>query len=622
MDYYSNNNLVADNIASYLINGTGLGVAFSNNNTFTRNIVSGSRDGLILSHAVHTTVSGNIISSNRWRGVALWYSVNNTISDNAVLSNGDGLLLEGSNLNTIVNNSISNIGTGIEFYSYSNNNTFTHNSVYRNLQGVYIHFSSNNTVVNNTISDNTGLGASIVSGIGWRAAVGNRIYHNHFLDNSKQAYDHTDTNQWDDGYPNGGNYWSDYKGADFYGGPNQDQPYNDGIGDTPYLIHSDGQDRYPLVSLVVPSPPTNLTTQVVNFDDIHLHWLAPSLPSLHHYLIYRSTDQRNFDFSDPLHNTSSDPNPLWNNWLDIDAASPGAPKEYYYAVRAVSRSGGVSSTSNTAGKWTRTFSLGLNSFALPLEPFKPLNISWFAKRIPNVTYIRWMDSAGHWVTHHKGSGVGINDTPVEMGKGYEIYFTSVTDYSLCGYPASMIRFHEGLGDSASFSRSLSAQVTGSNVTLSWLSVSGAEEYRIYRSSERYRLHDSSSRPIDAIPATQTTWIDFGVLLNEGELHYMIIPVDSNGRLGSSSYSIGVITQRYQSGASSFALPLKPVEVHSLDWYCDEIKSVVGMGYMINNLWKFHAREMPGGVYDSVPVQAEGYQLSLAAPASGFVFVGF
>jgi hypothetical protein len=55
-------------------------------------------------------------------------------------------------------------------------------------------------------------------------------------------------NVWDDGYPSGGNYWSDYKGIDVKSGPNQDQPRSDGIGDTPYVIDANNQDRYPLMN--------------------------------------------------------------------------------------------------------------------------------------------------------------------------------------------------------------------------------------------------------------------------------------------------------------------------------------------------------------------------------------
>jgi hypothetical protein len=43
-------------------------------------------------------------------------------------------------------------------------------------------------------------------------------------------------NDWDFGYPDGGNFWSDYTGVDLYYGPNQDILGSDGIGDTPYTI--------------------------------------------------------------------------------------------------------------------------------------------------------------------------------------------------------------------------------------------------------------------------------------------------------------------------------------------------------------------------------------------------
>jgi len=45
-------------------------------------------------------------------------------------------------------------------------------------------------------------------------------------------------NIWDNGYPSGGNYWSDYSDVDLN---------SDGIWDHPYVIDADNIDRYPLV---------------------------------------------------------------------------------------------------------------------------------------------------------------------------------------------------------------------------------------------------------------------------------------------------------------------------------------------------------------------------------------
>jgi parallel beta-helix repeat protein len=59
-----------------------------------------------------------------------------------------------------------------------------------------------------------------------------------------QAYD-DGLNAWDNGYPGGGNLWSDYSGLDNLKGPGQNESGSDGIGDTPYLFDF-SQDNYPL----------------------------------------------------------------------------------------------------------------------------------------------------------------------------------------------------------------------------------------------------------------------------------------------------------------------------------------------------------------------------------------
>jgi len=47
-------------------------------------------------------------------------------------------------------------------------------------------------------------------------------------------------NFWDDGYPSGGNYWSNYTGVD---------SDHDGIGDSSHILDADNQDNYPLMGM-------------------------------------------------------------------------------------------------------------------------------------------------------------------------------------------------------------------------------------------------------------------------------------------------------------------------------------------------------------------------------------
>ncbi|NIO37116.1 hypothetical protein GTO27_05370, partial [Candidatus Bathyarchaeota archaeon] len=65
--------------------------------------------------------------------------------------------------------------------------------------------------------------------------------------NTIQGYSYNSVNTWNNSYPSGGNYWSDYVNEDIYAGANQDEPGSDGIWDHPYVIDVDNQDNYPLV---------------------------------------------------------------------------------------------------------------------------------------------------------------------------------------------------------------------------------------------------------------------------------------------------------------------------------------------------------------------------------------
>ena len=58
--------------------------------------------------------------------------------------------------------------------------------------------------------------------------------------------------EWDDGYPSGGNYWSDYHGDDYYSGVYQNVTGSDGVGDTVHIVNVTGAsgsltDHFPLI---------------------------------------------------------------------------------------------------------------------------------------------------------------------------------------------------------------------------------------------------------------------------------------------------------------------------------------------------------------------------------------
>jgi len=99
------------------------------------------------------------------------------------------------------------------------------------------------------------------NGVKTSGTSGNMIYHNNFINNTKQTDTLMSFNDiWDDGYPNGGNYWSDHSWSS--GVLDDDE---DGIADTPYTIISGVSDRYPLMEPYGQNPPYNdLNWTVIN----------------------------------------------------------------------------------------------------------------------------------------------------------------------------------------------------------------------------------------------------------------------------------------------------------------------------------------------------------------------
>jgi parallel beta-helix repeat protein len=218
------NNQISDN-------RYGLYLFQSSNNIIENNNVSGNSNyGIWLDESSENDVQNNSVSDNFWRGITLYASLDNTILNNTISDSLYGLHMSLSEYNNISLNRI-----------YSNGN-----------YGIYLQTLSNyNNITKNNISENSIYGLYITSGLG------NHIYHNIFWNNTNQANDSFSNNFWDNGYPDGGNYWSDFdepsEGAyDNFTGPNQDEGDSDGIVDYRYEYIDNGSgpkayDNYPLM---------------------------------------------------------------------------------------------------------------------------------------------------------------------------------------------------------------------------------------------------------------------------------------------------------------------------------------------------------------------------------------
>ncbi|MEM4700794.1 MAG: S8 family serine peptidase [Candidatus Bathyarchaeia archaeon] len=266
---------------------------------YANNITANAWYGIGLVNANSTNICGNNITANRYNAILL-RGPNSRIHENNVANNGLGIEFYGSNI-TVYRNNVIESGVGIWTSALNScicENTLTNNradgiqiedsdniAVYRNSitgngrDGIAVWWSLNINITGNDITSNSvgieyvGSSNSIIYrnniiGNMWeglllrRESSNNTIHHNNFINNTVQVDVVESTSFWDNGYPFGGNYWSDYTGADVKKGPNQDEHGSDGIGDTPYVIDENNRDRYPLMSPYGSPPPPTYTLTI------------------------------------------------------------------------------------------------------------------------------------------------------------------------------------------------------------------------------------------------------------------------------------------------------------------------------------------------------------------------
>jgi parallel beta-helix repeat protein len=189
-----------------------------------------------------------------------------TISGNKLIQDTAGIQLEfGADGNIIANNTMTSVGLGFGTFDASWN-IFSGNNVSSNGRGPGLNVNSDYNVISdnritapewvialhachyNNMTGNYFANGQI--GIYLPDSSDNRVYHNQIVNNTQQASLQgfpSHLNYWDDGYPSGGNYLSNYEGADLSKGVYQNDTGGDCIGDSAYAIDMDNQDNYPLM---------------------------------------------------------------------------------------------------------------------------------------------------------------------------------------------------------------------------------------------------------------------------------------------------------------------------------------------------------------------------------------
>jgi|GEM_PF-648629 len=249
-------------------------------NILTGLLVSGSYSNIAKNTFSKTaTVRGSYCRISGNDGFSIWVSGSYCdISANRITgsSTSAGIYVEGS-FCLVNGNNVTNAPYGT-FRVGGNNNIVCRNLVDNLAFGLAVG-GSNNTVYANRVT-NSGEGlcpragntyyANYVANNGWGVDTGDTelnpfgntstLYHNNFISNAYQVCTilKYETDYFDNGKE--GNYWSDYTGTDADG---------DGIGDTPYVIDDNRQDRYPLMA------PFDIDSVTVELPE----WASP--PSVH-----------------------------------------------------------------------------------------------------------------------------------------------------------------------------------------------------------------------------------------------------------------------------------------------------------------------------------------------------
>ncbi|HXK36042.1 MAG TPA: right-handed parallel beta-helix repeat-containing protein, partial [Candidatus Paceibacterota bacterium] len=208
-------------------------------------VVDAGSIGIFATESSYTNITGNIVTNMTTLGICVGSSVWVNVTGNTATDDGlFGMAVEFVDHVTCTDNVVSdNNRTGLDIFNVANVTVTGNNFSGNGQDGIFVNEARDLIIRGNNITSNLACGVNVT------AATSVSISHNRFVANHVQAIQTVPTGVlWDDGYPGGGNYWSDYGGVDLMSGPGQNLSGGDGLGDTPYVISALASDRYPFMS--------------------------------------------------------------------------------------------------------------------------------------------------------------------------------------------------------------------------------------------------------------------------------------------------------------------------------------------------------------------------------------